>query len=106
MNSKLYVGNLSFDTTEDAIRTAFAPFGTVTDVHLPTDRETGRARGFAFVTFDTEQESKLAIEKMSGAELDGRKLTVNEARPKEDSGGRSFGPDRRAGAFQARNKRR
>jgi RNA recognition motif-containing protein len=106
MNSKLYVGNLSFDTTEDAIRAAFTPFGTVTDVHLPTDRETGRARGFAFVTFDTEQESKLAIEKMSGAELDGRKLTVNEARPKEDSGGRSFGPDRRAGAFQARNKRR
>jgi RNA recognition motif-containing protein len=93
MNSKLYVGNLSFDTTEDAIRAAFAPFGTVTDVHLPTARETGRARGFAF-------------EKMSGAELDGRKLTVNEARPKEDSGGRSFGPDRRAGAFQARNKRR
>ena len=106
MNSKLYVGNLSFETTEDAIRAAFAPFGTVTDVHLPTDRETGRARGFAFVTFGTEQESKLAIEKMSGAELDGRKLTVNEARPKEDSGGRSFGPDRRAGAFQARNKRR
>jgi RNA recognition motif-containing protein len=54
----------------------------------------------------TEQESKLAAEKMNGAELDGRKLTVNEARPKEDSGGRAFGPDRRAGAFQARNKRR
>jgi RNA recognition motif-containing protein len=106
MNSKLYVGNLSFETTEDAIRAAFAPFGTVTDVHLPTDRETGRARGFAFVTFGTEQESKLAIEKMNGADLDGRKLAVNEARPKEDSGGRDFGPDRRAGAFQARNKRR
>jgi RNA recognition motif-containing protein len=54
----------------------------------------------------TEQESKLATEKMNGAELDGRKLTVNEARAREDSGGRPFGPDRRAGAFQARNKRR
>ena len=106
MNSKLFVGNLSFDTTEDSLRTAFSAFGSVTDVHLPTDRETGRPRGFAFITLGTEQESKLAAEKMNGAELDGRKLTVNEARPKEDSGGRAFGPDRRAGAFQARNKRR
>ena len=88
------------------MRTAFSAFGSVTDVHLPTDRETGRPRGFAFITFGTEQESKTAAEKMNGAELDGRKLTVNEARPKEDSGGRAFGPDRRAGAFQARNKRR
>lgn len=106
MNSKLYVGNLSFESTEDGIRAAFAPFGNVTDVHLPTDRETGRPRGFAFVTFSTEEESRLATEKMNGAEHDGRVLTVNAARPKEDSGGRAFGPDRRAGAFQARNRRR
>ena len=106
MNSKLYVGNLSFETTEDSLRTAFAAFGTVTDVYVANDRETGRPRGFAFVTFGTEAESKLAVEKMNGADLDGRALKVNEARPKEDAGGRAFGPDRRAGAFQARNNRR
>lgn len=112
MNSKLYVGNLSFNTHEAGLRAAFAAFGNVTDVHIATDRETGRARGFAFVTFATEEESKLAAEKMNGAELDGRSLTVNEARPKEATGGVSAGgrvyssPDRKAGAFQARGKRR
>ena len=113
MNSKLYVGNLSFETTEDALRTTFGQFGSVTDVYVANDRETGRPRGFAFVTFSTAEESKLAIEKMNGTDLDGRALTVNEARPKEGSGGggggggnRNFGPDRRAGAFQERNNRR
>ena len=99
MNSKLYVGNMSFNTTEDALRTAFSQFGSVTDVYIANDRETGRPRGFAFVTMGTEQESKAAIEKMNGADLDGRALTVNEARPKTEGGGggRSFGADRRAG---------
>jgi RNA recognition motif-containing protein len=106
MNTKLYVGNLSFNTTEEALRTAFGQFGSVTDVYVANDRETGRPRGFAFVTFSTPAESQLAFQKMHGTELDGRVLTVNEARPKEDAGGRSFGPDRRAGAFQARNNRR
>jgi RNA recognition motif-containing protein len=87
MNSKLYVGNMSFKTSEDALRTAFGQFGSVTDVYIANDRETGRPRGFAFVTFSNEQESKLAIEKMNGADLDGRALTVNEARPKEAMGG-------------------
>ena len=92
MNSKLYVGNMSFNTNEDALRAAFAPFGTVTDVYIANDRETGRPRGFAFVTLGTEAESKLAIEKMNGVDLDGRALTVTEARPKtEGGGGRSFG---------------
>ena len=92
MNSKLYVGNMSFNTTEDALRAAFAPFGAVTDVYIANDRETGRPRGFAFVTMGTEAESKAAIEKMNGVDLDGRALTVNEARPKtEGGGGRSFG---------------
>ncbi len=91
MNSKLYVGNMSFNTTEDALRTAFGQFGTVTDVYIANDRETGRPRGFAFVTLGTEQESKLAIEKMNGVDLDGRALTVNEARPKTEGGGRGFG---------------
>jgi cold-inducible RNA-binding protein len=109
MNSKLYVGNMSFNTTEDALRTAFGQFGAVTDVYIANDRETGRPRGFAFVTFATEEESKLATEKMNGVDLDGRALTVNEARPKEATGGagRNFGgPNRERGAFQARGNSR
>jgi cold-inducible RNA-binding protein len=109
MNSKLYIANLSFNTSEAQLRAAFEPFGTISDVYLATDRDTGRPRGFAFVTFGTPDEAKAAIEKMNGAELDGRALTVNEARPKEgvsgssSTHGKNFGPDRRAGAFQARN---
>ena len=108
MNSKLYVGNLSFKTTEADLRDTFGQFGSVTDVYLANDRETGRPRGFAFVTFSTDTESKLAVEKMNGTDLDGRQLTVNEAKPKEETpgGSRSYGsPDRRAGAFQARGNR-
>ena len=111
MNSKLYVANLSYNTTDVELRTAFEAFGTVTDVFVATDRETGRPRGFAFITFSTADEAKVAIEKMNGTEIDGRALTVNEARPKEagfgggggGGGGKNFGPDRKAGAFQARN---
>jgi RNA recognition motif-containing protein len=108
MNSKLYVGNLSFNTSEGDLRDTFGQFGSVTDVYVANDRETGRPRGFAFVTFSTDTESKLAAEKMNGTELDGRELTVNEAKPKEEmGGGRSFSsPNRRAGAFQARGNRR
>jgi cold-inducible RNA-binding protein len=109
MNSKLYVGNMSFKTTEAELRTAFSQFGTVTDIYIASDRETGRPRGFAFVTFSNDTESKLAIEKMNGIDLDGRQLTVNEAKPKEEMGGanRNYGsPDRRAGAFQARGNSR
>ena len=100
MNSKLYVGNLSFNTSEAALRDAFGAFGTLTDVFVATDRETGRPRGFAFVTFSTPEESQAAIAKMNGTELDGRALTVNEAKPKESmggggGGGRNFGPDRK-----------
>jgi cold-inducible RNA-binding protein len=82
---------MSFNTTEDGLRTAFSAFGNVTDVYIANDRETGRPRGFAFVTFSTDTESKAAIEKMNGASLDGRELTVNEARPKEEGAGRNFG---------------
>jgi len=109
MNSKLYVGNMSFKTSEDDLRNAFGQYGSVTDVYIANDRETGRPRGFAFVTFSTEAESKVAIEKMNGVDLDGRQLTVNEAKPKEESGGgnRNFSsPDRRPGAFQARGNSR
>ncbi len=107
MNSKLYVGNLSFKTTEAELRDTFGQFGSITDVYVATDRETGRPRGFAFVTFSNDTESKAAMEKLNGADLDGRQLTVNEAKPKEEMGGsRNFNsPDRRAGAFQQRGSR-
>ena len=107
--AKIYVGNLPFTAGEDEVRELFSKHGTVESVSLPTDRETGRPRGFAFVTFSTAEESKLAIEKMHGVDLDGRAITVNEARPKEENGGggRSFScPNRRAGAFQARGNSR
>lgn len=105
MNTKLYVGNMSFQTSETDLRDAFGQFGTVTDVYIANDRETGRPRGFAFVTMSTEAESKLATESMNGADLGGRALTVNEAKPKEamTGGNRRFSsPDRRPGAFQSR----
>jgi RNA recognition motif-containing protein len=99
---------MSFQTTEADLRDTFSQFGTVTDVYVANDRMTGRPRGFAFVTFSSAEESKLATEKMNGVDLGGRQLTVNEAKPKEEMGGnRSFSsPDRRAGAFEARGNRR
>jgi RNA recognition motif-containing protein len=91
-NSKLYVGNLSFKTTEDELRAAFGQFGAVTDVYVAMDKMTGRPRGFAFVTMGTGDEAKSAAEKLNGTDLGGRQLTVNEARPKEErSGGGGFG---------------
>jgi RNA recognition motif-containing protein len=90
-NSKLYVGNMSFKTSEDELRSAFGQFGSVTDVYVAMDKMTGRPRGFAFVTMGSPEEAKLAAEKMNGADLGGRALTVNEARPKEEGAGRSFG---------------
>ena len=93
-NSKLYVGNLSFKTTEDELRAAFGQFGAVTDVYVAMDKMTGRPRGFAFVTMGTGDEAKVAAEKMNGVDLGGRQLTVNEARPKEDRGGGAGGGGR------------
>ncbi|HZZ56847.1 MAG TPA: RNA-binding protein [Opitutaceae bacterium] len=90
-NSKLYVGNLSFKTTEDDLRAHFGQYGSVTDVYVAMDKMTGRPRGFAFVTMGTEEEAKQAAEKINGTELGGRQLTVNEARPKEDRPSGGFG---------------
>lgn len=90
-NSKLYVGNLSFKTTEDELRSHFGQYGSVTDVYVAMDRMTGRPRGFAFVTMGTAEEAQEAAEKINGSELDGRQLTVNEARPKEERPGGGFG---------------
>jgi cold-inducible RNA-binding protein len=90
-NSKLYVGNLSFKTTEDELRSTFGQFGAVTDVYVAMDKMTGRPRGFAFVTMGTAEEAKAATDKLNGTDLGGRQLTVNEARPKEDRPGGGFG---------------
>ncbi len=90
-NSKLYVGNMSFNTTEDELRSHFAQFGTVSDVFVAMDKFTGRPRGFAFVTMGTPEEAKLAIEKTNGVDLGGRALQVNEARPKGERPAGGFG---------------
>ncbi|MGH9717162.1 MAG: RNA recognition motif domain-containing protein [Candidatus Acidiferrales bacterium] len=78
----LFVGNLSFQTTESELRTLFAPFGQITRVHMAMDRETGRSRGFAFVEMPNDSEAKSAIAALDGKELAGRNIKVNEARPK------------------------
>ena len=80
MSKKLYVGNLSYDTTTDDLRTAFESYGEVTDAIVLTDRETGRSRGFGFVTFSGAEDGDKAIAEMDGKELDSRPLRVNEAR--------------------------
>ena len=87
----IYVGNLSYDATRDDINAVFAEYGAVQRVHLPTDRETGRPRGFAFVEMSSEEEESAAIEALDGAEWMGRDLRVNKARPREQRGGGSGG---------------
>lgn len=82
---KIYVGNLSYSTTEDSLRSAFAEFGAVEEVAVITDRDTGRPRGFGFVTMTNDEEAKAAIEALNEKELDGRALRVNEARPRRDA---------------------
>jgi RNA recognition motif-containing protein len=110
MSNRLYVGNLSFNATSDSVRAAFTEFGEVTDVHVVTDRETGRSRGFAFVTMATDQLAQSAISAMNGALLDGRPLRVNEAEARpQRSGGGGFGGgggggERRGGGGERRNR--
>jgi cold-inducible RNA-binding protein len=97
MNNKLFVGNLSFNTTEAQLRDAFSEHGVVAEVNVMMDRQTGRPRGFGFVTMSTEAEAQAAVEALSGSSLDGRDLTVNIARPREErSGGgrREYGGQR------------
>ena len=84
---KLYVGNLSFNTSESEIQSAFAAHGEVEEVAVITDRETGRPRGFAFVTMGDDNAARAAIDALNGKELDGRALNVNEAKAKTDRGG-------------------
>ncbi|MGO8763692.1 MAG: RNA recognition motif domain-containing protein [Limisphaerales bacterium] len=90
MNNKLFVGNLSFETTENDLQDTFAAFGTVTEANLMMDRTTNRSRGFAFVTMTTPEEAQKAIEGLNGKDMGGRALTVNVAKPREErpAGGR------------------
>lgn len=87
----IYVGNLSYEVTQDDLTHVFAEYGTVKRVQLPTDRETGRLRGFGFVEMGTEAEESAAIEALDGAEWMGRDLKVNKARPREEGGNRGGG---------------
>lgn len=98
MSTKLFVGNLSFNTTENDLQDAFAAHGTVVEANLMMDRMTGRPRGFGFVTMSTPEEAEKAIQALNGAQVDGRALTVNVARPREErpsggggGGGRGYG---------------
>ena len=87
MNNKLFVGNLSFNTTENALHDAFSAHGTVLEANLMMDRMTGRPRGFGFITMDSAESAQKAIDALNGAQLDGRALTVNIAKPREERTG-------------------
>ena len=109
MNTKLFVGNLSFEVTEIDLQDAFVAFGPVSEVNLMTDRSTGRSRGFAFVTMATPEGAQAAIQGMAGKDLKGRALTVNEARPREErpgggGGGRGGHGDHRGGGGGGRSR--
>jgi cold-inducible RNA-binding protein len=101
MGTKLYVGNLSYDTTEDQIRTLFAQAGEIGEIAFITDRDTGRPKGFGFVTMKTEEGAQEAIKRFNGQPLDNRNLTVSEARPREERSGGSGG----RGGFGGGNSR-
>ena len=91
----IYVGNLSYEVTQESLNAVFKEYGTVKRVQLPTDRETGRLRGFGFVEMSSEAEEEAAIEALDGAEWMGRDLKVNKAKPREDRGSFGGGGDRR-----------
>lgn len=110
--TNLFVGNLSFQTTESDLRALFEPFGQIERVHIATDRETGQARGFAFVEMANDEEAKKAMASLDGKEVSGRNVKVNEARPKERSGsggnhgrggGRGSGGGRDSGGGRGRS---
>src|ERR1700678_4336627 len=108
MSNKLFVGNLSFDITENDLQDAFAAHGTVSETNLVMDRTTNRPRGFAFVTMSTGEEAQKAISALNGAELDGRAITVNVARPREErpAGGRREYGNSGGGGYQGGGRSR
>ena len=94
MAKKIYVGNMSYSTTEEELRALFETYGEVVSVKIITDRDTGRAKGFGFVEMDDDAAGREAIEKLDGSDLDGRRLTVNEARPRQERRGGGGGGGR------------
>ena len=108
--TNIFVGNLSFDATEHAVRSMFEQYGTVDKVSLVTDRDTGRARGFGFVEMSVNSEAQQAIAGLNGQDLDGRALNVNEARPREERGGANRGGfgggDQRRNSFGGQRRNR
>jgi len=101
----IYVGNLSYQVADDDLKQAFAEYGTVKRIQLPTDRETGRVRGFAFVEMETEAEEASAIEALDGAEWMGRDLKVNKAKPREERGSSGGGGGWSGGNNRSRDRR-
>lgn len=99
MATKLYVGNLSFDTTENDLQDLFSEVGSVREAALIQDKMTGKSRGFAFVTMSSDEEAQAAVSKFDGSSFQGRNLTVNEARPREDFGGGNGGGGNRPRSF-------
>jgi RNA recognition motif-containing protein len=97
MATKLYVGNLSYQTTDESLSELFAEVGTVTSAQVVTDKYTGQSRGFGFVEMATEDEAQQAIAAINGRNVQGRALTVNESRPRENSGGGGYGGGNRGG---------
>ena len=106
MSRKLYVGNLPFTTDETQLQELFAQAGNVESVSVVRDRETGRARGFAFVEMSSDEEAQQAINQLNSHQLGGRALTVNEARPKTSGGGGDFGGGGYGGGGNGRNSQR
>ena len=105
METKLYVGNLSFQTTEDSLRTLFAQAGTVSSVTLIKDKYTGQFKGFAFVEMSTQSEVEQAIKLFDGKSFDNREIKVNIARPREERPSGGFGGNSNRGSYQDRNRR-
>ena len=103
--NKLFVGNLSFNTTENDLQDLFAQHGSVVEANLITDRETGRARGFAFITMSTAEEAQNAIGALNGTTLDGRAISVNVAKPREERGGSGGGGGGRRREFSGGRNR-
>jgi cold-inducible RNA-binding protein len=97
---RIYVGNLNFRTTDDGLRAAFEAFGAVTEVYIGTDRETGRSRGFGFVTMNDKTQGEAAIAALNGSQLDGRAIVVNEAQPRPPKTDRGFGGGGGGGGFR------
>ena len=102
MAKKLYVGNLSYETTDSDLQNLFGPHGTVQSAQVIMDRDTGRSKGFGFVEMSSDQEAQAAIAGLNGQDKDGRALTVNEARPREDRGGRGGGGGGHGGGGRGR----